>query len=148
MAKKPPWRPTKYTPELQAKFDRLVDEWDFEGTYTDPRDGKQKPKTNNFWQLWYVDQLIYKLGLVRDTFYRYCKLHPAFSDTKKRWETKRNFGLTTVVPFFAKNPTMWIWLSKNCLKMSEHPVDDDGDHSLDALIRALEQSRRKRGDQG
>lgn len=106
-------RPTKYNEELQKKFDKFVEEW-----LT-----KENQKSNElfleFTRLCGREQVAHKLGISRELTYEFEKLHNDFLNTIKQWESKRNDCFYRLMPYFIKNPTLWIFLSKNFLGFSD-----------------------------
>jgi len=113
MAKRKVGRPSKYNAELQSKFETIVDNW------LKKENQSSKELFLEFTHLCGREQIAHKLGISRDSTYEFEKKHEKFSDTIKRWESKRNDCFYRLMPYFIKNPTLWIFLSKNFLGYSD-----------------------------
>ena len=79
---------------------------------------------SNFWEhcsVWHVALL---LDVHRDTIYDWRDKHPDFSDTLKRWETKRN----ALYLQLKKKDSAWIFIAKNWLAMTDlQKIEHSGD---------------------
>jgi len=101
-------RPSKYNQALQKKFDELVDSIGDIAISNKQNKKIQIPKLiEEFFTYGDVNSIAVYLGLVRETIYdwknensdRYKK---EFSDTFKRWNTKRKAILFRITPFIDK----------------------------------------------
>ena len=110
-------RPSKYNPALQKKFDDLVDRiGDIE---IKDKGAKRKEQIGNLIEEFFtygdINSIALYLGLVRDTIYDWSdvksdRYKQEFSDTFKRWNTKRKAILFRITPFIDK--TLAIFYNK------------------------------------
>jgi hypothetical protein len=108
--------PSKYTPELQQKFDDLI-----QSLYTD----NDKTNYNNFWSYGIVEQIAVYLRITIETIYQWVDprsefYKPAFSDSFKEWFilSKAMFFKTGKV-MSVRAPAAFIFLCKTKLGMIE-----------------------------
>lgn len=117
-------RPTKLTPELCSQLDTLIDGWNPLETvnYDSPQKNNGFKVIMEYLKLCTKDSLCHELGIHKTTMYEYeagerdghnPELSKRFSDSIKKWETKRNALHLKMRPFFSHAEPTWIFLSKN-----------------------------------
>lgn len=112
-------RPTKYK---EKKTIRAVEKF------------IQEMNLKNFFESCGIEHVALLLGVCRDTIYEWAKIYPEFSDTIKKWETKRN------ALFYVLSMKMgtgaWIFLAKNWLGMRDEQMHVfDEEHPLRIIFR-------------
>jgi len=117
-------RPSKLTAELCARLESLVDEWNplSNINYDNPKANNILLIISKYLELCTKDNLAAELGIDKTTLYEYEaggrkshkeSLSKRFSNSIKKWETKRNALHMKMRPYFSKAETTWIFLSKN-----------------------------------
>lgn len=104
-------RPTKYTEELQVKFDKAID--------------AMQGKEEFFNELPIMSNIAYLLEVSESTLYQWAKTNDVFLESIKRWRRKRNSHFIALAPQFKSHPTMWIFWAKNILRFEDvHKIQD------------------------
>ena len=91
----------KYSESVIVELDEFIDEMT-----DDP---------SVFWMHCSVHHVALLFGVHRDTIYDWRNNYPRFSDTIKRWETKRNALFLQL----KKKDSAWIFIAKNWLDMRD-----------------------------
>lgn len=106
-------RPTKYKGEETVKaVQSLIDTMTME----------------QFFKCCGIEHIALAIGITRETVYEWCKEYPDFSDTIKRFVTKRNALFLSLCASPQIKDARWIFLAKNWLGMTDkQEVEHTGD---------------------
>lgn len=121
-------RPSKYTPELQARFDKLIDNMSGGDKF--------------FEEMPIMDSIAYKLDVSDVTLYAWCKKHETFLNSIKRWQRKRNHHFVGLASSYSSKGkvTMWIFLAKNILRFDDvYKIEDESEHKEADILSEGEQ---------
>jgi hypothetical protein len=107
-------RPSKYTPELQKKFNELINT-----LYADDMEDEECCK--NFWNFGIIEQLAIYLDVMVSTIYDWSdesseRFHLEFSETLKRWHLITKALVHQITPKISEqSPALAIFLRKTKL---------------------------------